>query len=61
MAKNTDNAQTCRDCGALVDSEMTWKHVDWHKKITADVEDAIKQAAKKAERRARGGATDGWG
>lgn len=64
MVKNTDNAQTCRTCGALVDSDMTGKHGDWHRRIegqaTAAAEEAVKVATKKAERQRRGGAQDGW-
>lgn len=40
LIKNTDNAQTCRTCGALIDSDMTNKHTAWHKEL----EDRIKKA-----------------
>jgi hypothetical protein len=55
VAKNTDNAQTCRTCGALVDSEKTNVHISWHKDFDNQVLAIIRKERRDDNSRRSGG------
>lgn len=58
MSKNTDNAQTCLTCGAIVDQTKVTVHTRWHEAFEKRVLEIVrKEATETSRRRSTGGLT----